>query len=116
MKIQSITDIITNSSSVVFMVIKSADSDLLKDVFNWLDKSFGFTSGKDCDLYTQVRYNKNNDYNRPDEIIAQSPYSDTTNTEFLQEGIDAIILREFKERYTDLNIIKDWKTLDEEYN
>lgn len=90
LKIQSLSDIITNSSSEVFCSITSNDSEIKKQIFDLMKNLF---PGSDPDMEPTVDI-----YDEAIEVWL--PY-DTTSLTFYEAGIEAILNERFgKENYT----------------
>lgn len=107
LQIQTISDLITNSSSEVFCVITTEDKTLTTRVFEWLDKCLGFTQdmftdeGITCRIYPHRIYGEGPDGQV--EIDLSCPV-DWTQTEFLYDAVDAILKRDFKDEFTKLEL------------
>lgn len=90
LKIQSLSDIITNSSSEVFCSINSNDSEIKKQIFDLMKNLF---PGSDPDMEPTVDI-----YDEAIEVWL--PY-DTTSLTFYEAGIEAVLNERFgKENYT----------------
>lgn len=89
-KIQSISDIITNSSSEVFCTITSPDLETIYKLLNPLFPSFDYELGPVLDFYNIGQYEYDVDeYNKEPFIQIQVPYD--TPTDFYQAGLEAIL-------------------------
>ena len=108
MQIQSISDIVTNSSSEVFIKISSDDKDLITRVYEWIDKYLGFTEKMDSDINFTCRMIEpgfiDNDMF---EVLVRCPQYMYEQADFFREGVDAILRRDFKDDYTKLTIDRD---------
>lgn len=101
-KIQSLSDIITNSSSEAFMRITTADKDLFNEIFDTLKELF---PGRDWEMSPVVYDASEDEWSKEkygDEemycAVLDLPY-DVTAYEFFEEGIKAIL----KNRYGENN-------------
>ena len=104
LKIQSISDIITNSSSEVFCSISTEDESLRETIFNLLKT---ILPGDDGEYSPTVRINNSWDYETMKEdtskkvIEIQLPYSHYDCVDFYKEGVLAILEKHFgKDNYT----------------
>lgn len=90
LKIQSLSDIITNSSSEVFCSINSNDPEIKKQIFDLMKNLF---PGSDSDMEPTVDI-----YDEAIEVWL--PYN-TTSLTFYEAGIEAVLNERFgKENYT----------------
>lgn len=85
-KIQSISDIVTNSSSEVFCTITS---DIIKDIYSFLKQLFG-----ECDEYEPTIYYEKDS----GEILINLPYG-FGGTEFFRKGLETILDKNFENEY-----------------
>ena len=106
-QIQSASDLITNSSSEVFIKISSDDKALITRVYEWIDKCLGFTEKMDSDLYFTCRMEEpgfmDNDMF---DVLVRCPQYMYEQADFFREGVDAILRKDFKDDYTKLTIDK----------
>lgn len=86
-KIQSISDIITNSSSEVFCKITGNN---LGEIWDILQPLF---PGTDSELEPVLRYYEDNEWDDgvPEHIILELPYSPESVSEFYKAGLEAIL-------------------------
>ena len=86
-KIQSISDIITNSSSEVFCKITGNNLDEICDILQPL------FPGDDCEFEPVLRYYEDNEWDDgvPSHIILEFPYGLESVTEFYKAGLEAIL-------------------------
>lgn len=86
-KIQSISDIITNSSSEVFCKITGNDLD---KIYNILHPLF---PGDDSELEPVLRYYEDNEWDDgvPSHLVLEFPYGLENVSGFYKAGLDAIL-------------------------
>lgn len=95
-QIQSISDIITNSSSEVFCMINSRDEEIKKRIYEYLKNDL--FPGKYSDEEPTVDYWDDEDN---DEIQIWLPYDHCSSLTFYKAGIEAILNEKFgKNNYT----------------
>ena len=86
-KIQSISDIITNSSSEVFCKITGNNLD---EIWGILQPLF---PGIDSELEPVLRYYEDNEWDEgvPENIVLEFPYGLESVSEFYKAGLEAIL-------------------------
>ena len=86
-KIQSISDIITNSSSEVFCKITGNNLD---EIWSILQPLF---PGVDSELEPVLRYYEDNEWDEgiPENIVLEFPYRLESVSEFYKAGLEAIL-------------------------
>lgn len=87
--IQSISDIITNSSSEIFCTITSNYADEIRDIF---DKLFNYND--DPEMCPAV------DIDEDGDVTIELPYDTSSVQEFFKAGIEAILNTKFKNKYS----------------
>lgn len=104
LKIQSISDVITNSSSEVFCSISTEDESLRETIFNLLKT---ILPGDDSDYSPVVRITNPWDHEKMEEDLSKKvieidlPYSHYDCVDFYKEGVSAILEKHFgKDNYT----------------
>jgi hypothetical protein len=91
-KVQSVSDIITNSSSEVFCTITGKDTKSIYEILSPLFKG-------DPDFAPFLEYWEEGEYdkNTPEMIILNIPYSCSGVYEFYKAGIEALLTKYFGE-------------------
>lgn len=91
-KIQSVSDIITNSSSEVFCTITGKDTKSIYEILSPLFKG-------DPEFAPYLDYWEENEYDEgaPEMITLNIPYSCLEVSEFYKEGIEALLTKYFGE-------------------
>lgn len=91
-KIQSVSDIITNSSSEVFCTITGKDTKSIYEILSPLFKG-------DPELAPYLDYWEENEYDKgaPEMIHLNIPYSCSEVSEFYKAGIEALLTKYFGE-------------------
>lgn len=93
MKILSISDLITNSSSEVFCYIRHLDPQVTQEIFDVFNDIFGYN--QEYEITPVVDRTSDN------EVTIDIPYCLANYAEFFKAGIEAIM----KESFTDYKII-----------
>jgi len=88
MKILSISDVITNSSSEVFCYITHDDRSVLEEIYNTLYDLFGYDQE---DEITPVVYIENG------KVTVNLPYSLIYCSAFFEAGLKALLEKKFKD-------------------
>ena len=90
-KIQSVSDVITNSSSEVICKIDSNDEEIKKSIYELLSD---LLPGDDSEMEPTINI-------WDDKIVVDIPIDQWNNTAFFRAGIEAILNEKFgKENYT----------------
>lgn len=97
-KVQSISDIITNSSSEVFCTITSKD---IKSIYETLSPLF--KGDPECSPYLDYWEENEYDEGAPEMIQLNIPYSCSGVPEFYKAGIEALLTKYFGEGNYEIN-------------
>jgi hypothetical protein len=96
-KIQSISDLITNSSSEVFCRINSEDPEIKKQILALLED---LIPGDDLEMEPVIRV-------WDDEIVLDMPYDYWSSKTFYRAGLEAILKEKFGENNYTINYEED---------
>ena len=88
-KVQSFSDIITNSSSEIFCTISSNEASAIKEIFDSL-----FRYNDDSEMGPTVEYNSEDN-----TVDIWLPYDMYSVQEFFKFGIEAVLNNKFKNKY-----------------
>ncbi len=105
-KIQSTSDIITNSSSEVFCRITSSDTKLLERIQEWLLKAFGYPYDSDISLTSTL--SGPSMMEPTTEIYVRCPLSISHQSDFFYDSVYTLLKRDLsKEEFDKLTISRD---------
>lgn len=107
LNIQSISDIITNSSSELFAVIKSSDQlkpiyDILYDIFGWEDNDECYMTIDQYGVYDQLDddiYDSSKDESDP-RVELTIPYRLNKYRTYYKAGLEALLKEKFGDNFT----------------
>ena len=107
-KVQTISDIITNSSSEVFCRITSSDTKLLERIQEWLTKAFGYPRNYDSDISLTSTLSGPSKMEPTTDIYVRCPLSMNHQSRFFYESIEALLERDLsKEEFDKLTISRE---------
>ena len=101
MKIQSISDVITNSSSEIFLTITTDDKELAKEVYKFLYDALENDKYKDSDMYLKAC-----DWDLDEEVPSveiTAPYG-FSQISFAEECIKLLIEKNFSDKMDKMKI------------
>jgi len=101
MKIQSVSDVITNSSSEIFLIITIDDKELAKEVYKFLFEALDNDEYKDSDMYLKA-CDWDLDENPP-VVMMTAPYG-FTQTNFVEKCVKTILENHFPDKIDKMKI------------